>query len=304
MSKVFVVTGKDAYDNTIKILKKAGDEFLNNLRSPLIIKPNLVVDTKNDIATTDPMVVKAVVDYITSNATVDNIIIADGSGGDTKKAFELFGYSTMFANVDVELRDLNKDKPVWIDIADPISGRPRKLPIAQSVLNARYLISCAMLKTHDHGIVTLGLKNLVGVIPGTKWKMSLHGGQYPDALSDAQFERSILGFHQNLHAIFKKVRIDFTIIDGIVGMEGDGPVSGKPRKMNIGIGGDDPVAVDAICAYLMGFDPYEVGYIYLSEKSRLGTADISKINVTPPGWMRHRRQFKPHRRYSHMHFRP
>jgi hypothetical protein len=53
----------------------------------------------------------------------------------------------------------------------------------------------------------------------------------------------------------------------------------------------------------MGFDPYEVGYIYLSERSRLGTADLSKITVEPPNWKKYRKRFKPHKRYSHMHFK-
>ena len=304
MPTVFVVKGKDYYRNTIRILELAGSDFINSLKSPLIIKPNLVVDTKNDCATTDPQVVKAIVDHITSKTKIDKIIIADGSGGDTKTAFDRFGYSSLFNGMDVELRDLNKDKVSWIDIVDPVSDRPAKLPIAESVINARYLISVAIPKTHDHGIATLGLKNLVGVVPGLKWKKSLHGGRFPDELSDWELERSISGFHKNLFAINKKVRIDFTVIDGTCGMEGDGPVAGKPKKAGFSLGGSDPVAVDAIGAFLMGFDPYEIGYIYLCEKAGLGVADLSKITVQPPTGLKLRKKFKPHKRYGFMHYKP
>lgn len=304
MPNVYVVKGKNAYDNTMKILEHAGEDFINSIRSPLLIKPNLVIAGRNECATTDPQVVKAVVDFVTNNTNVDNIIIADGSGGDTTAAFDALGYSTVFNDLPVRLHDLNKDKPEWIYINDPITSRPLKLPIAETVLNARFIISCAMPKTHDHGIATMGLKNLVGVVPGTKWKKSLHGGDYPDTLSDDELERSINGFHKNLLAIFKKVRIDYSIIDGTVGMEGDGPVAGTPANAGFSLGGTDPVAVDAIGAYLMGFDPYEVGYIYMSERAGIGTADISKITVEPAGWEKLRKRFKPHRRYNHMHFDP
>lgn len=87
-------------------------------------------------------------------------------------------------------------------------------------------------------------------------------------------------------------------------MEGDGPVNGKIRKTNFGLGGADPVAVDAVTAFLMGFDPYEIGYLYLCEKAGLGIADLSKIQIEPGGGLKLRKKFKPHRRYSHMHYTP
>jgi uncharacterized protein (DUF362 family) len=304
MPKVFAVSGTDPYENTTKILEKAGSEFLDSLKSPLVIKPNLVGGSQNVGATTNPQTVKAIIEYIQANANVDSIVIADGSSSDTEKVFDTLGYRTIFDAMGIKLHDLNKDQPVWINGIEPLTERPMKIPIAQTVLNARYLISVALPKTHDHGIVTLGLKNLVGVIPGLKWKMGLHGGKFPEDLSNAEFERSINGFHKNLLAIFKEVRIDFNIIDGTVGMEGAGPISGKAKKADFGLGGADPVAVDSIGTYLMGYDPYEIGYLYLSERSGLGVADISKIDVDLPKWTKLRQKFKPHPRYSRMHYRP
>lgn len=303
MSNVYIARGKDPYRNTLKILEMAGTDFINSLKSPLVIKPNLVVDTKDECATTNPKVVRAIAEHITKHAQIDVIIIADGSGGDTEKAFESFGYNTMFEDMDIELRDLNKDKVVWIDITNPITGRPQKVPIAETVLEARFIISTAILKTHDHGIATMGLKNLVGCIPGSKWKKSIHGGRYPDELSDIEFEHSIKGFHQNLLEIAKRVRIDFSILDATCSMEGDGPCKGKPKKLSYGLGGPDPVSVDAVGAYLMGFDPYELGYIYLCDKAGIGIADLAKINISPDGWMKLRKRFEPHRRYRLMQYK-
>ncbi|UCH88712.1 MAG: DUF362 domain-containing protein [Thermoplasmata archaeon] len=301
---VYAVKGKNSYDNTRKILEAAGNEFINNVRSPLLIKPNLVADSRHEGATTDPEAVKAVVEYLKEKTNVEEIIIAEGSSGDTEKAFDVLGYRTIFDALRIPLKDLNKDQPTWIDGVDPLRGRPIKIPIAQSVRNARYIISCVLPKTHDHGIVTLGIKNLIGVVPGTKWKKTLHGGVYPDELSDQELKRSIRGFHQNVYSIFREVGIDFTIIDGTVGMEGNGPISGKPKAANFGLGGFDAVATDAIGTFLMGFDPYEIGYIYLSEKGGLGKADISKIQVNLEGWISLRKKFKPHSRYSNMHYKP
>jgi len=303
MSKVFIAKGKDPYKNTLKLLEMAGSSFLNTLKSPLVIKPNLVMDTRDECASSDPKVVRAVVDHILRKARVDVMIIAEGSSMDTVKAYETLGYNAMFEDLDVELRDLNKDKVEWINIVDPLTGRPQKLPIAETLINARCIISAAMLKTHDHGIVTMGLKNLVGAVPGSKWKKSIHGGRFPDEMAEYEFRRTISDFHKNILEINKRVRIDYSILDATCSMEGDGPCTGKPRKLNYGIGGADPVAVDAVGAYLMGFDPYEVGYIYLCEKANIGTADLAQIQVEPANWVKLRRKFKPHRRYRLMQYK-
>jgi uncharacterized protein (DUF362 family) len=144
----------------------------------------------------------------------------------------------------------------------------------------------------------------MGTIVGDKNKMRMHGGKYSHDMTDEELKRCVNGYNKNIATLVKIVTPNFSIIDGIIGLEGNGPIDGDPRRMDIALGGSDPVAVDAVSSYMIGFDPMEIGYIYLCEKMGLGIADLSKIQVTLDGWTKHRKSFKPHDRYSLMTFFP
>ena len=105
------------------------------------------------------------------------------------------------------------------------------------------------LKTHHWAGVTLSMKNLFGVLPGMYYgwpKNVLHYAGIPESILD----------------ITASLRPHFAIADGIIGMEGDGPIMGTPRQMGVLVMGHNFPAVDATCSRLMGINPHKVKYLH------------------------------------------
>jgi len=112
------------------------------------------------------------------------------------------------------------------------ASRLKELYLPRAVLEADYIVSLPKLKTHHWVGVTLSLKNMFGIVPGCCYgwpKNVLHWA----------------GHHPSILDINSTVRPDFAIVDGIIGMEGNGPIQGSPKASAVLILGDDPVAVDA-----------------------------------------------------------
>jgi uncharacterized protein (DUF362 family) len=133
-----------------------------------------------------------------------------------------------------------------------------------TVLKADFLVSMPKIKTHHWSGVTLGMKNVFGVVPGSRY------GWPKNILHWKGIQESILD-------ICATVPIHFVIADGIVAMEGNGPLNGAPRALRKIVLADDPVAADATCARLMGFQPDRINHI--REASRfLGNAAPTLID--------------------------
>jgi hypothetical protein len=118
------------------------------------------------------------------------------------------------------------------------------------------------MKTHDMFPVTLGLKNMKGVIQDQD-KKRFH----------------IIGVEQAVVDINKLVLPHLTVIDGTVGMEGIGPMHGEPVNLGLIVASMDTVAADAVGASIMGVDPQEVGHIRMAAEQGLGCSDLSEIDV-------------------------
>jgi uncharacterized protein (DUF362 family) len=132
------------------------------------------------------------------------------------------------------------------------------------VLSHDFVVSMPKVKTHHWSGVTLSMKNMFGIVPGAKYgwpKNILHWS----------------GIQQSILDICATVPIHFVIADGIVAMEGNGPLAGTSRPLNSIVLSDDPVAADATCARLMGFKPERIPYIYEAVKF-LGNASIELID--------------------------
>jgi uncharacterized protein (DUF362 family) len=139
--------------------------------------------------------------------------------------------------------------------------------VAKAATEATRIISVPALKTHSMTGVTVSLKNVVvGLMAGRVYGFFKYGAPHqkiPEWITDVA-------------SIFK---IDYTVVDGIWGMEGNGPISGDPISMDLIIAGADPVAVDAVCTAIMGFNPKNIGHITLAAEHGLGVADLDQIIV-------------------------
>jgi uncharacterized protein (DUF362 family) len=158
--------------------------------------------------------------------------------------------------------DLNTDDVERVELQTRAS-RLRELYLPKSVRGVDFLVSMPKLKTHHWAGVTLSLKNMFGVVPGSCY------GWPKNILHWAGIDRAILDINA-------AVRPDFAIVDGIIGMEGNGPIQGKSKYAGVLVCGDDPVAVDSTCARVMGLRPEKVDHLARAA-TLLGHMGVDKI---------------------------
>lgn len=228
----------------------------------LLLKPNLLFGRSPERAvTTHPSVFRAVAQIVQKGgATVE---YGDSPGfGRPEAAARHAGLLQVAEELGVRLADFETPETV----SNPRGRLVKQFTLARGVLAADGLISLPKMKTHGLTRITGAIKNQYGCIPGFL-KAEFHG-----RLTDADL------FSQMLVDLNLLLRPRLVILDGIVAMEGNGPGHGNPRPMNVLIGSEDPVAVDAAVCRLIHLDPRLVPPIVHGEAAGLGTAhDIEYV---------------------------
>ena len=202
----------------------------------VLLKPNLVEPTRNDPQiNTHPAVVRAAAEVF-RRWQAREVIVAEGQGHcrDSQYVLDQSGLAPVLAESRLEFIDLNHDDVVSVPNALGYT-RLRELMLPVTLRRADVVVSMPKMKTHHWAGVTLALKNLFGVMPGMCYgwpKNVLHHAGIPESILD----------------IAAAVRPDLAIVDGIIGMEGDGPIMGTPRVSGVMILGTNLPAVDATCA--------------------------------------------------------
>jgi uncharacterized protein (DUF362 family) len=149
--------------------------------------------------------------------------------------------------------------PDKIKLVIPDGEALKSITVPRLVTEAA-IISAAKLKTHSNTGVTLGMKNMFGLLP-EKFKGKYH----------------LKGISKVIVDINTVLKPALTVIDGFVGMEGSGPVDGTPVQMNLVIAGTDAVATDATACRVMGIDPHEIKHIRRAYEKGLGNIDNVQI---------------------------
>jgi len=293
MTRVSLVKGDDRYLNVTKALemirKDVKPENLNH--KSVIIKPNFV-SASIPLAATHVDAARAVVDFIRSYDPEEIIIAEATANGTTEEAFRRYGYDRLEG---VRLLDVEQDDYEMIDIRT-LEGRKRKIRVSKTILDADFKVSVARAKTHDHASCTLTLKNMMGSVPHVD-HVWMHGAdEEPTSPIDKAIESNYVLFN-NLVTIVKNVGVDLGIVDGLEGMEGNGPVDGTPVNFGLAAAGVDCVAVDAVMTSAMGFDPQLKGDVFLADEEGLGTSDLKVIEVIGEELDKVRVKFKPHDNY-------
>ncbi len=177
------------------------------------------------------------------------VVIADGPAieRDTEAIAEAMCLREYIGPLSPSFVDLNVDDVRRVTLRTRASSL-RELYLPETVLAADLVVSMPKLKTHHWAGVTLSLKNMFGIVPGSCY------GWPKNVLHWAGITRALLDINST-------VRPDFAIVDGIVGMEGNGPVQGTAKKCGVLVLGDDPVAVDATCARIMGLVPERIEHL-------------------------------------------
>ena len=223
----------------------------------IALKPNLVVAKPSESgATTDPRLVETVIQYL-QNKGYTNISIMEGSwvGDSTKRAFKVCGYEEISRKYKVPLIDLKQDARVSVEVEGTT------LEVCASLWQADYLINMPVLKAHCQTKVTCALKNLKGCIPDSE-KRRFHS----------------MGLHRPIALLNKVLKSNLVIVDGIIGdltfEEG-----GTPVYMGRVIIGEDPVAIDAYAAELLGYHPHDIHHLQIAEELGVGTADSARLEI-------------------------
>jgi uncharacterized protein (DUF362 family) len=214
----------------------------------VLLKPNLVGLDPLGVMNTHPAVIAAAREcFLRLGAS--HVYIGDGPAmdRDTEAIIESVRLREYAGKLKGVFVDLNVDDVERVALQTHAS-RLNELQLPKTVLGVDFLVSMPKLKTHHWAGVTLSLKNMFGVVPGSCY------GWPKNVLHWAGIDRAILD-------VAAVTRPDFAIVDGIVGMEGNGPIQGAPKASGVLVFGTDPVAVDATCCRVMGLRPERIKYL-------------------------------------------
>jgi len=257
-AKVAVVKDEDPYKALKKVLELINAGDLLSPEDKVLIKPNYVVAKHPSTGvTTDSRVIDGVIGFL-KDIGVKKIVVGEGGAGDTERAFDVVGIREVVRKHGVELVNLNRDTIINVKIPNALALQ--EIGVAETALKSTCIINVPKLKVHHMALVTLSMKNLMGLI-------------LPKNIIHEHINEKIT----DLAALFRN-RVRLNIVDGLVGSEID-EVHGSPVKMDLLIAGIDMVSVDTVATAVMGIEPKIVRYLKLAEEKGLGTCDLTRIEV-------------------------
>lgn len=254
----------DRYERTPAVVRD-GLKLLTPLvgGKRVLLKPNLVEYSLSAPINTHPILIASTVDAL-SMLGAASVTVADGPGHvrDTELLLSECGLRVQLDAVGrAEFVDLNFDSVVRVDPTTRLT-QLSEIWLPTTIRAADVVISMPKIKTHHWAGVTLSLKNLFGIVPG-----SIYG--WPKNVLHWQ------GIENSIVELAATVPVHFVIADGIEAMEGNGPLHGPMKRLGCLVFADDPVAADATCCRLMGIDPARVRHLQLA--SPLGNLDPARI---------------------------
>jgi uncharacterized protein (DUF362 family) len=227
----------------------------------VVIKPNLCTDRPDMIhcANTSLSVLRAVCEVFRERTPNVTIVESDGARYPAEAAFENTGVYKMAAELGCKVLNLSKD--TLIDVPD---ARMAGFGMSKTWLECDAFVTLPVLKTHATTVFTGSLKNQWGCIP--------------------RFDRILL--HKHLHELIVEVNrlrpVTLALMDGLVGMQGRGPINGYPIDLNVLLASRDPVALDATGMRLIGLEPVTSKHVVHAQKIGLGTWEAQNIAVDGP----------------------
>jgi len=228
----------------------------------VLLKPNLLKARPPEAAvTTHPEVVRAVIRLVHEAGA--QAMVGDSPGiGNLRRVCERSGILAVVEQEGAVLADF--DEAVTVKNA----GRFQRFEVARAAIEADAIINLPKFKTHGMTILTGAVKNLFGCIPG-KRKVQWH-------LSSGVDHASFMGMLVELARLLKP---RLTIMDSVVGMEGNGPGSGDPRTIGVIIAGQDPVAIDVVCGDIVGVAPDVLPVVRAAFAAGFGESKLENIRI-------------------------
>jgi uncharacterized protein (DUF362 family) len=266
---------RTAVEEAIELL--GGLKTVTKGQESIMLKPNLVAPSRD--YTTKVEVVKAVAQLMQKAGK--NVLIGEGSAaapafnvidgeicrtnkqnildGMQKSVFDALGYTEMAASLNIPLINLHSGDIVEVKLKNGFAAKSVK--IHKKLVDVDLVCSIPMMKTHSLATVTLAMKNLIGLYPGTEYYA------VRSWLHDRAAEKGSLGVAYEILDMNQAVTTGLSIIDATSAMEGNGPSSGTLVDMGLIVAGTSPLATDMVGATLMGFDISEIPFLKLAHET-------------------------------------
>lgn len=228
----------------------------------VLIKPNLLkASPPVDAVTTHPEIIRATIRLVREAGA--EALVGDSPGfGELRRVCEKSGVMDVIEEEGATLAEL--DEAVQVKNHE----RFRRFDIARAVHEADIVINLPKFKTHGMMTITGAVKNLFGCIPGKrKIQWHLNAGVDRDAFARMLVELSSL------------ISPRLTIMDAVVGMEGNGPGSGDPREVGLVLAGRDPVALDVVSGRIIGADPSLLYVVRAAAEAGVGETRLERIQI-------------------------
>lgn len=240
----------DSYTHQLgEILQRGLDLFGLDVRGKsVLLKPNLVDYIEGNHINTHPLLVAAAAESF-RRLGASKVVVGEGPGHQRDTGLVLFesGFEEQLHEQELSFVDLNRDELIKTPLLAAYTGMDH-LWLPRTILESDFVVSMPKVKAHHWSGVTLGMKNMFGVVPGARY------GWPKNILHWKGIQESILD-------VCATVPVHFVIADAIMAMEGNGPLHGIPRPLNRIVLADDPVAADATCTRLMGLEPDKITHI-------------------------------------------
>lgn len=230
----------------------------------ILVKPNLLSGKPPEAAvTTHPEIVRAVL-ILLKEAGVTPVVGDSPGFGAARSVADKCGVMTVCNELGVEVIELKT-----LEVTPNPSGHIfKRLEVAKEALEFDGIVNLPKLKTHAQMYLTMAVKNLFGCVPGKlkpQWHLSA-------GVESSYFAQMLLDL-----SVFLAPR--FTVMDAIVGMEGNGPGSGKPRELGLVFAGADCVAMDTVAAAILGAPPKDVPILEAALERGLPSAKLKNVEV-------------------------
>jgi uncharacterized protein (DUF362 family) len=291
-SPVSLVKGDARRKNVIDALLAVDKEIRPAMarKKYVLIKINNV-SVSNQLAATHVDAIRGILDYVAPRFK-GPVVIAEASARDTLEGFANYKYAQVIPEYKaqkIKLVDLNREKKYEVFAIVDRNIRPTPVKLAAQLMDPdAFVISSAMLKTHNAVVATASVKNMVmgaplrsvtGETPVWSDKHVYHAMPPVGEQVGINDGHHAMNYNMAITALHMRRNWGVAVIDGFEGMEGNGPSTGDPVPMHIALAGPDYLAVDRVALETMGIPAYAVGYMQYSAQMGLGQFDLSKIDI-------------------------
>lgn len=236
-----------------------------------LIKPNLfTLKTHEEGATTDMRIVMAIAKMLKDVGAKPVVGECPAMASYTRPdiVFDGLGVRNLCKKAGVEINVLDREKPIRVE--NPDAEIVKEFWFPEFALTCDGIINVPKLKSHALTTLTCAVKNLFGLQQGgTKAHHHVRTGNDPE-----KFSRLLMDLYKSISN-----QVCLNVVDAVIGMEGEGPTTGDPVKLGLIIAGEDALSVDLVVSKIIGWDPLEVGTIFLTSERAMGPSSLDDIAI-------------------------